>query len=156
MAGLNGGCFSKTQVHEAVCTAVIDSGTWATAVHAEPHQTAGSGATIGVNVEALKEGSASGRVIGVHVQSNTSNCDQAINIQNSWATGIHFETTSSGTRGIWMRGSFTVGLDMGDNHIRLKANKHIALDETEAVFIKYNSTSNRIELWRSGTCVGSF
>ena len=130
---------------------------WATATHAEAHQESGNtGTTIGSNVEVHKQTGAAGRVIGANVQSSEGDCDQGVNIQGEWDTALNFDGGSSGTRGIWLQGKFEVGLDLGNNHMRMNAGQHICLEDTDSVYLQYNSKNGMIEFWKSGKRVAAW
>ena len=132
---------------------------WATAVHAEPIAS-GSGTTIGVNVEASPLQGGTGRVLAVNIQAHNSYgsepggraTDAAVNLQTALGasfvdgvrfdgtktgTGLHFSATSTGTRAIWVEGTYAVGLDVGSNPIRLNAGTPIQLEATGQVTIRY-------------------
>lgn len=134
-------------------------GGWATAIHAEPHQDEGAGITIGVNVEANRS-AGTGRVIGANVLSSQGGLNEAVNIQTgdgcSWETGLNFDYGSQGTRAIWIQGKWVVGLDLGNNHMRMNAGQKICLEDTDGVYLTYNPHSQRIEFWRFGSLVASF
>ncbi|MGO8947346.1 MAG: hypothetical protein ACLQUY_06735 [Ktedonobacterales bacterium] len=132
---------------------------WATAIHAEPHQDDGAGITIGLNVEASRS-AGTGRIIGANIEAANGYGDQGINIQSgpvsTWGTGLNFDWNSQGTRAIWIQGNWVVGLDLGNNHMRMNAGQKICLEPTEAVYLTYNPSSQRIEFWRDGDMVASF
>ena len=130
---------------------------WATATHAEAHQELGNtGTTIGSNVEVHKQNGAAGRVIGANIQSSEGDCDQGVNIQGEWDTALNFDSGSGGTRGIWLQGKFEVGLDLGNNHMRMSAGQHICLEDTDSVYLQYNSKNGMIEFWKSGKRVAAW
>ena len=135
---------------------------WATAFHAETFAEADDGVTIGVNIEPRK-GTSVGRSIGLDVHSVSTQMngtdkatviDEAILVQSDaqseWLTGIHFDQTAKGTRAIWLEGTWQVGLDVGNNKIRMNKDAELCFEATERFYVKYNSTTNRIEFHNRG------
>jgi hypothetical protein len=125
---------------------------WGTSFHTDViHE--GTGTTIGSNIEVTKK-TTDGRAIGVNIQSKGHWTEEGINLQSDstsgWKTGIHFDDGSKGTRGIWMQGKWDVGIDMGDNAIRMNQGAELCFDETRRFYVKYNPDTNRIEFHNRG------
>jgi hypothetical protein len=118
----------------------------------------------------MRSYSAGGDTIGVNLQcvytdSNSKNCKHALNIQagsstTAWQNGIHFEsignyvTDSIGIN--FDQSRYNVGLDLGDNSLRLNAGQKILLTKDGTVYLRYNQSSDRVEIFRSGMRVASF
>jgi len=136
-------------------------GGWGAGFHAEAYSRGGS-PTLGTNIEMHRQ-SGTGRVIGVNVHAVDWDIDdqgaqtqpkptllsEALNVQcdpqASWETGLHFDNGSRGTRAIWVEGSWTVGLDMGSNNIRMDAGSKIFFEGSSMVYMMYNAAAARIE-----------
>jgi hypothetical protein len=97
------------------------------------------GTSIGVNVELTRK-SAGGTAIGVLAMATDASeyaGTDAILITGRWNNGVHVATAHEssaainlgndkkrapvGSRGLWISGSYDVGIDMGDNEIRANA-----------------------------------
>jgi len=121
---------------------------WATAYHAETFHDGGNGSTIGVNIEAHKKVD-SGRSVGVNIQSvdwqidgstqDPTVVDRAISVQchskANFTTGLHFDETSKGMRALWIQGRWDVGIDTGDNCIRMNRGAELCFDETRRFYM---------------------
>jgi hypothetical protein len=99
---------------------------WAAAYHTDLYH-GGSGTSLGVNVEVTKKSNL-GRAIAINIQSKGTATNEAINIQSApapaglptspalptgtWSTGIHFESTTAGTRAVWVEGHWETALDI--------------------------------------------
>ena len=75
--------------------------------------------------------------------------NEAINVQShdrtQWATGLHFDQLSRGTRAIWIEGTWEVGIDVGSSRIRMNKGAELCFDETGQFYMKYNQDTNSIE-----------
>jgi len=87
------------------------------------------------------------------LQSDASTKDttieEAINIQSDpraqWKIGIHFDQGSKGTRAVRIEGEFVVGIEMGNNSIRMNKGAELIFEETGRFYVKYNPATDRIE-----------
>lgn len=62
-----------------------------------------------------------------------------------YRTGIEFDRYTHGRRGMWMRGQFDIGLDLGTNSIRMAGGAPLELDGAAGIALRYNPTLARIE-----------
>jgi len=60
-------------------------------------------------------------------------------------TGIELGPNTNGRRGIWLRGDYQAGIDMGDNDLFLNAGAVIQLAGSQAVGLKFNPDQQRLE-----------
>lgn len=123
-------------------------------------QHGGAGTDIGFDCE-LVSTNPGGRTIGLNIlnagngmPASDHNGSQAINIQSGpggrgWDTAIHLEkaagTESAGERGIGIDAKFGLGIDMGDNNLKLNKGAKVYLDENQTVFLWLNPDNNRLE-----------
>jgi hypothetical protein len=141
---------------------IKDGDGWGTAYHAETFHDDGNGTTIGVNIEPHK-GKDVGRSIGLNILSvawqmdgnvRDTVIDEAVNIncepRTQFQTGMRFHQASRGVRAIWIQGDWDVGLDTGDNCIRMNAGSELCFEETRRFYIKYNPDMGRIEFHNRG------
>lgn len=105
----------------------------------------------------------SGTTIGLNLQntgSSTTPGSHAINIQpgqRGWMNGIHFDSGAVGNIGInFDAARYNMGIDLGDNSVRMNANQRMYLERFGSVYLQFNSSTNRVEIVRSGTVVASF
>lgn len=68
-------------------------------------------------------------------------------------TGIEFDRHTHGRRGLWMRGQFDVGLDLGTNSIRMAGGTPLELDGGAGVALRHNPDLNRIEFLQDGNVI---
>jgi hypothetical protein len=72
---------------------------------------------------------------------------------------VHFESGGnfSGNIGINFEHShWNMGIDCGDNSIRMNANQRLVLEQFGQVWLQYNQATDRVEIYRHGTLVASF
>ena len=62
-----------------------------------------------------------------------------------YRTGIEFDRHTHGRRGMWMRGQFDIGLDLGSNSIRMAGGTPLELDGSAGIALRYNPARERIE-----------
>lgn len=114
---------------------------------------AAGGETIGLNLQC------------VYTDSTSKHCDHGINIQGGsattyWQDGIHFESfggSLAGDIGInFDQSHYNVGLDLGNNSLRLNAGQKIILDKTGNTFVRENPSTQAVEIVRNGTVIASF
>ncbi len=68
-------------------------------------------------------------------------------------TGIELGPRTSGKRGIWMRGDYDIGLDLGPNNIRMQAGSQIQLDGNRGIGMRFSPRRNRIEFLEKGRVI---
>ena len=148
---------------------------WVTGYHSELYhgyasitgpQVEANGTSILYNGEMLTK-SRHGVTIGLNLQNtvdSTGPATHAINIQAAnalatWQNGIHFDGRGvAGNVGI----NFDVarfqnmGIDLGDNSIKLNAGQKIYLDSTGKTYLWCNTGASRIEIVRAGQRVAAW
>ncbi len=70
-----------------------------------------------------------------------------------YRTGIEFDRHTHGRRGLWMRGQFDIGLDMGGNSIRMAGGAPLELDGHAGIALRHNPDTNRIEFLHEGEVI---
>ncbi|MDZ7791651.1 MAG: helix-turn-helix domain-containing protein [Xanthomonadales bacterium] len=70
-----------------------------------------------------------------------------------YRTGIEFDRHTHGRRGLWMRGQFDIGLDLGQNSIRMAGGVPLELDGQAGVALRHNPGNNRIEFLHEGEVI---
>jgi excisionase family DNA binding protein len=68
-------------------------------------------------------------------------------------TGIEFDRHTHGRRGLWMRGQFDVGLDLGTNSIRMAGGVPLELDGRAGIALRHNPDLDRIEFLQDGEVI---
>lgn len=62
-----------------------------------------------------------------------------------YRTGIEFDRHTHGRRGIWLRGQFDTGIDLGDNSLRMNGGARFELDGNAGIALRFNRELERIE-----------
>ncbi|MCF6225287.1 MAG: helix-turn-helix domain-containing protein [Xanthomonadales bacterium] len=68
-------------------------------------------------------------------------------------TGIELGPRTSGKRGIWMRGDYDIGLDLGPNNMRMQGGSQIQLDGNRGIGMRFSPRRNRIEFLEKGKVI---
>jgi hypothetical protein len=118
-----------------------------------------NGTSILYNAEMIAR-STGGASIGVNIQNTARSTVQgthAIKIQpgpQGWANGIYFDNGGAGNIGInFDQASFAMGIDLGNNSLRVNANQKLVLERFGQVFIRYNSGNGKVEIVKGGSTV---
>ena len=113
------------------------------------------GVALGVNIEMSNDYSGSEQTVvtGLNIQAVGGSAPMQHGIQihdgnNHFQTAIHLP--GKGAAGIDLPGSFQVGLNLHDNHLRLNEGACIELDGKGQVKLRYNN--NRIEFLNGDRC----
>lgn len=140
---------------------------WTAAHHGEGIAYSPGSVNIGYNAELSPMVSGS-RMIGLNLQAKNGYfnkpaghwSNEAINIQSDvgvgWKTGIRFDRVrtetaidlgpeSSGNLAIRIRGRYGIGLDMGNNSIRLDSGTRVCFEESNRICLRYNARRARLE-----------
>ncbi len=62
-----------------------------------------------------------------------------------FGTGMEFGPNTTGDRGIWLRGEFQAGIDMGNNDLRMNAGAAVQFAGDQAVALRFNDSRQRLE-----------
>lgn len=62
-----------------------------------------------------------------------------------YRTGIELDRHTHGQRGMWMRGDFDIGIDLGANSLRVDSDTPIELNGAGGIALRFNSSRGRIE-----------
>lgn len=118
-----------------------------------------NGTSILFNGELTRKAS-TGKTIGLNLQNTIGSAGQgthAIQIQPGpmgWSNGIYFEAGGTGNIGInYDQASFGMGIDLGNNSLRMNADQKVVLEAFGQVFIRYNSSNGRVEIVKGGSTV---
>ncbi|MBB6368166.1 hypothetical protein FHR56_003331 [Xanthomonas sacchari] len=104
------------------------------------------GSTIGLNL-LNTPGSSTAGTHAIQIQPGT----------RGWQNGIHFDSGALGNIGInFDQSNYNMGIDLGDNSLRMNANQRIILEKYGSVYLRYNSTSDKVELVKKGSVVASW
>jgi hypothetical protein len=121
----------------------------------EGQPTATNGTSILYNGEMTTTTDA-GTTIGINIQNtshSTHPADDAIRIQPGpmdWQNGIHFGSGGLGNIGInFDSASYLMGLDLANNSLRMNADQKIIMDQSGSVFLRFNSSTQRVEVVRN-------
>jgi len=145
---------------------------WLAAYHSEIYhgftslggqQVETNGTSILFNGELLSK-SSHGVTIGLNLQNtpdSTGPGTYAINIQSAnpvatWRNGIHFDGAGTvGDVGINFANAHfaSLGMDLGNNSLRLNGGQRIFLDQSSAVYLTYNAQARQVQLVKSGKTV---
>lgn len=143
---------------------------WVACLHLEPHHgefenngaavPGAQGITVGMSCEVTRKASG-GTCVGVEVMStgpSSSAPDAALQIDSAsggpgWATGIKFVGSGNGNIGIDFQNSYSMGIDLKNNDLRMNKNRKILLEASGSVFLRYNDNNGRIELVKGYTNV---
>jgi hypothetical protein len=139
---------------------------WGASYHTDLYAQ-GGGISIGSNIEVTKSES-SGTAIGINLQSKGLTTDCAISIQTApsdpgaipdykgaWATGLHFDKGSIGSRAVWVEGTWTIGIDLGSNSLAMESGSKIFFDTERQIYVRFNKPKNRIEFCNGNKVVFS-
>lgn len=115
--------------------------------------------TVGMNIQNKAFRGDIGLQVQVGPLADTHPLWQA-GMDGSWQTGIklsgqpgfaHFNTgielgeNTTGDRGVWLRGKYRIGVDIGDNDLRMNAGSAIELAGDQAIGLRFNDQQQRIE-----------
>ncbi|MBO9872689.1 MULTISPECIES: hypothetical protein [Xanthomonas] len=104
------------------------------------------GSTIGLNLLNTPGSSVAG-THAIQIQPGT----------HGWQNGIHFDSGALGNVGInFDQSTYNMGIDLGDNSLRMNANQRIIFEKYGSVYLRYNSASDKVELVKKGTVVASW
>lgn len=70
-----------------------------------------------------------------------------------YRTGIEFDRHTHGRRGIWMRGQFDTGIDLGGNSLRMNEGARLELDADSAIALRFNRERERIEFLEGNSVI---
>ncbi len=60
-------------------------------------------------------------------------------------TGIELGRNTQGERGIWLRGRYQTGIDLGQNNLTMQAGTLLELANAESIAMRFNANAQRIE-----------
>ena len=131
---------------------------WSTGLHSEVY-THGRAVAIGVNVEMTNDyaGKEPQQVIGINVQAVGGPTLMQTGLQIHDSGKAHFDTAialnGTGTTGLDLsQGKFKVGIDSGENTIRVNEGTCIELDGKGQIRLRYRA--GRIEFLNGEKCIG--
>jgi hypothetical protein len=127
---------------------------WSSGLHSEVFNHS-RGVALGVNIEMSNDygGTEETVATGLNIQAvgGTAPMQHGIQIHDG---SNHFQTAinlkGKGTTGVDLPGSFQVGLNLHDNHIRLNEGACVELDGKGAIKVRYKN--NRIEFLNGDRC----
>lgn len=155
---------------------------WSTAAHTDAFAW-GPGTTLGNNIELLDIGGSAYTVgmniqnkawqadAGIQIQTGPLPDTHPLfepGMDGSWVagirlqgdggggyykTGIDFDPTTQGQRGIWMRGDFDIGLDLGSNELSMDDGTRVTLGDASNVAMRFNPERGRIEFLQDNAVV---
>ncbi len=70
--------------------------------------------------------------------------------QGRFETGLELGPRTSGRRGIWLRGDYATGIDLGENDLSMQAGALLTLANAEQVALRFNAQRERIEFVQAG------
>ena len=155
---------------------------WSTAAHTDAFAW-GTGTTLGNNIELLDIGGTAYTVamniqnkawradVGMQIQTGPLPATHPLfvpGMDGSWEagirlsghegggyykTGIDFDPFTQGQRGIWMRGDFDIGLDLGTNELSMQNGTKLTLGAGSGVAMRFNANRGRIEFLQNDVVV---
>jgi hypothetical protein len=70
-----------------------------------------------------------------------------------YGTAVEIGPRTVGKRGIWLRGDFGIGIDLGRNNLRMQGGSVLSLDGKERIGMRFNPKRKRIEFLDKGKVI---
>lgn len=71
-----------------------------------------------------------------------------------YGTGIELGLNTHGDRGIWVRGNYANGIDLGTNDLTMQAGTRLELDTATEIALTFNKANGRIEFVNGDEVIG--
>jgi|GEM_PF-1947200 len=71
-----------------------------------------------------------------------------------YGTGIELGPRTHGQRGMWIRGNYTIGIDLGANDLSMRSGSRVELSRQDQVAMRFNAGRNRIEFLQGNEVIG--
>lgn len=68
-------------------------------------------------------------------------------------TGIELGQNTAGERGLWLRGKYTKGIDLGKNSLTMQAGSLLQLADSQQIGMRFNASRQRIEFVQAGQVI---
>lgn len=106
---------------------------------------------------------------GIRFEATSSPGAEAISVEEDYATALAVRSPGgttgvlldngrtsapAGTRGLWIRGRYATGIDLGANSIVMDAGQKVFLDATRQVWLRYNPARAQIEFGNGTSVIG--